>query len=119
MAAVPFVEELLVMVSVPVAAPAEVGSNWTVNVTVWFGLSVSGKVAPETEKPAPVRLAELTVTGAPPVEVKATDWVAGELRLTSPNATLVALMLSVDVAALSCRAKISDVVPALADSVTA
>jgi len=34
---------------------------------------VSGKVAPETEKPAPLIVAELMVTDAVPVELKVSD----------------------------------------------
>ena len=51
-------------------------------------------------KPVPVRVAELMVTGAVPVDVKVTDWVAGAFTSTSPNATLVALIPSVGVPAL-------------------
>ena len=66
------VEELLLMVRVPVAEPAVVGSNWTCRVAVWLGFSVKGKVAPETVKPVPEMLSELTVTAAVPLEVRVT-----------------------------------------------
>lgn len=98
-------EELLLIVSCPVAAPVVVGSNSTVSVAVWFELSVNGKAAPENENPEPVITTELTVTGAAPVEVKVMDCVAGVLRMTLPKATLVALMDRVGKAPLSCRAK--------------
>ena len=65
--------ELLEMVNCPVAAPAEVGSNCTVKVVVCPGIKVRGKLAPETENPVPVTVAELTVTGAVPVEDRTTD----------------------------------------------
>jgi hypothetical protein len=71
--AVPLVEELLMMVSRPVAAPAAVGSNCTLNVAAWPGVSVAGKVAPETVKSVPVRVAEFTVTAVVPVDVRVTD----------------------------------------------
>jgi hypothetical protein len=94
--AVGLVDELLAMVSVPVAAPAVVGSNSTLNEAVGLEeFSVSGKVAPEKEKPVPAMVTELTVTGAPPVEVKVTDCVAGVFSVTSPKAMLVELTLSV------------------------
>jgi hypothetical protein len=93
------VDELLVSVSVPDAAPAAVGSNCTVNVAVWLGVKVSGKVAPETEKPAPVIAAALTVTDAVPVEVSVSDCVAGAFTATFPNGKLVALTFSVAITA--------------------
>ena len=38
---------------------------------------MAGKLAAEKEKPAPARAAELTVTGAVPVEVRVTDCATG------------------------------------------
>lgn len=98
-------------------APAVVGSNPTLTVVDWFGFSVIGKVPPEIEKPVPEMVAELTLTGEPPVEVKVSTCVAVVFRLTSPKGMLVALMLRVAAAALSCRAKVLAVLPALAVSV--
>lgn len=57
---------------------------------------MTGKVSPETVKPAPVSVAALTVTDPVPVDEKVTDWVEDVLTNTSPNARLVALMLRVD-----------------------
>jgi hypothetical protein len=91
-----FVDELLVMVSWPLDDPAAVGSNSTLNVAVWLGASVIGKLAPEIEKPLPATLAALTVTDAEPVEDRVIDCVAGEFRFTLPNAMLVAFTLSVE-----------------------
>ena len=114
------VEELLSMVRVPVAAPAVVGSNSMLIEEVGFEeFSVSGKVGPEKEKPVPLIVMVLTVTGAVPDEVKVKDCVAGVFKVTSPKAMLLALMLSVAMYAFSCRAKFSDTVPALAVKVTA
>ena len=73
-----------------------------------------GKVTPETVKPLPLMAAALTVTGAVPVEVRITDCVAGVFRVTFPNATLVALMLSVGTPVPSCRLKVCATLPALA-----
>jgi hypothetical protein len=53
------------------------------------------------------------------VEVRVTDCVAGVLTTTSPNPTLVALMLSARIAAFSCRVKLLNTLPALAVIVTA
>ncbi len=74
---------------------------------------MSGKLAPETVKPVPVTVAALTVTEAVPEEVKVTDCVAGEFRTTSPKATLVALTLSVEVAAEIVSVKAALPVPIL------
>jgi len=41
----------------PLAAPEVVGANVAVNVTLWFGVSVAGKVNPLIEKPEPDTLA--------------------------------------------------------------
>ncbi len=85
------------IVTWPVAAPAVAGSNCRFRVTDWLGFKVTGKVAPDMLKPVPVSVAEFTVTDAVPVEVRVKDWVAGVLITTFPNATLVALMLRIDV----------------------
>jgi len=75
-------------------------------------------VAPEIVKPVPLIVAALTVTEAVPVEASVNDWVDGEFRVTLPKAMLVALTVSVGVAAPSCRAKVSVVLAALALNVT-
>ena len=80
---------------------------------------MAGNAAPGRVKPAPVSVAPLIVTGTVPVEVKLTDCVAGVLTCTSPNATLVALMLSASMAAFNCRVKLLTTLPALAVIVTA
>ena len=117
--AVGFVDEVLVMVNVPVTAPAAVGSNCTLRVAVWLGFKVSGKLAPETLKPLPATTAEFTVTAAVPVEDSVTDCVVGVFTFTLPKATVVALMLSVGTpAALNCRAKVFATLFALAVRVT-
>jgi hypothetical protein len=111
------VKELLLMVSVPDAAPAEVGSNWTFKVAVWLEFSVRGKLAPEKEKPAPETVAELTVTGAVPVEVSIKVCVAGVFRVTLPKVMLEALMLSVGAEAVNWRENVSETLPVVAVSV--
>jgi len=64
------VDELLLMVSVPFAAPVAVGLNCTCNVSDWFGFNVAGKLPPTKAKPVPLIVAELIVTGAVPVELR-------------------------------------------------
>jgi hypothetical protein len=95
------------------------GSNCTVSVVTWPGFNAAGKLAPDREKPAPVSVAELMVTGAAPVEVKVTDCVVAVLTCTFPKATLAALMLSVGTAAFNCRAKLFEMPPEAAVRVTA
>lgn len=51
-------------------------------------------MAPENEKPVPVRLVELTVTAVLPVEVSDTDCVAAVPTGSSPNLRLVLLKVS-------------------------
>src|ERR1700679_3167555 len=58
------------------------------------------------------------VTGAVPVDVRMRGFVDVVFSGTLPNATLVALMLSVGVAAFSVKANVALTVPTLAFSVT-
>ena len=71
------------IVSVPLAEPALVGEKVTVNVTLWFEVSVVGSVNPLTENAAPVTLAWDRVAGDPPVFVNVSD-----LPLLLPTWTL-------------------------------
>jgi hypothetical protein len=105
-AAAPLVEELLAMFRVPLVVPATVGLNWTVSVAVWFGFNVSGKLAPDTEKPVPVSVAALTVTPAVPVDDIVIVCVVAEPTATLPKLRLEELMLSVGTAAFNCSAKV-------------
>jgi hypothetical protein len=89
------------------------------NLAVWPGFKVAGNVAPETEKPVPVSVAPLMVTGAVPVEVKVKDCAVGVLTTMLPNAKVVAPALSVGIAAFSCTEKVFDTLPALAVMVAA
>jgi hypothetical protein len=78
---------------------------------------VTGKVAPVQEKPDPLAVAELTVTGAEPVEVNVNDCVAVVPSFTSPKAMLVALMLSVAAAGFNCRENDFETPPVVAVNV--
>jgi hypothetical protein len=113
------VEELLVTVIWPVAAPVAVGSNTILSVAVWLGFKVNGKVNPEMEKPVPLTVAELMVNAAVPVDDRISVCVAGVLMTTSPKPTLAALTLSVGTPAPSCSVNVLVMLPALAVKVTA
>jgi hypothetical protein len=67
------VDESLLIVICPLAAPGDVGRYWTCNVIDCVGLRVTGKLLPTIVKPAPVIAAEFTVTGTVPVDVKVND----------------------------------------------
>ena len=51
-------------------------------------------MAPDIVKPVPVRVPELMVTGAVPVEVNVTGSVDAVSTVTAPNARLAALMVN-------------------------
>ena len=88
------VEELLLIVSCPLALPVLLGSNCTCRVRDCVGFSVTGKLPPTIEKPAPVIAAELTVTGAVPVDVRVSDCVVDVFTVTPPKLRLAALTVS-------------------------
>jgi hypothetical protein len=80
-------------VTLPLAAPVTVGSKVTASVAVWPGFRVTGKDAPDMLNPAPLRVAELIVSGAVPEEVSVTD--CGEedvLTVTLPKFRLAVLI---------------------------
>jgi len=85
---------LLANVNVPVAAPTVVGVNFTWIEIAMVGFSVTGNVAPENVKPAPVMLAELTVTGEVPVDVSVNCIVAGVPTGSSPKFKVAALRVN-------------------------
>ncbi len=92
--AVGFVDEVLLIVNAPVTAPAVVGANLTVSVSVCLGFSVTGKVDPDTVKPVPLMLAELTFTAAVPLEVSVTVCVGDDPTATLPKVRLLGLTVS-------------------------
>jgi hypothetical protein len=100
-AIVPPLVALLPIVTVPLAAPAAVGSNPTVSVAVWPGFSVNGVLIPDTENPAPVTEIPPIVSAAVPDEVNVTSCVVAAFSCSVPNATLVELRLSPGIAAFS------------------
>ncbi len=112
-----FVDELLLIVNCPVAAPTAEGSNVSVTVIVWPGFKVSGRLGEEAEKPLPVAVMDVTVTAAVPLEVSVTVCVVGVFTAAPPNEILVAFRVSPDAAAFSCSETAFDVVPVVAVSV--
>ena len=74
--AVPPPTELLAMTRVPLAAPVDLGSNWTFRVADSPGGNVAGKVSPEAAKPDPETVIAFNVTGIVPADVSVSDWVA-------------------------------------------
>ncbi len=111
-------DEFVDNVSEPDDAPAVIGSNWTVNVAVWLGFKVIGTMSAATEKPFPVTVAPLTVTGAVPVDVTTTDCVASELTFTDPNATLLVLTLRMGATAPNSSANDCEIPATFAVSAT-
>ena len=111
------IEQLLANVTVPVAAPAAVGSNCTSSVDDLPELSVMGNTAPGSVNPDPLTDAALMVTVALPADVIVTDWVAGVLRVTLPKATLLLPRFNIAVIALSWSATVFVAPPAVAVSV--
>jgi hypothetical protein len=88
------VDELLLIVTWPLALPITVGRNWTCNVTVWVGFSVTGKLPPTIANPAPVMVAELIVTGNVPVDANVSDCVVAVFTVTLPKLKLPALTVN-------------------------
>jgi hypothetical protein len=112
-------EELLVRVSAPATVPVVEGWKLTVSVAVCPRLSVIGKLAPDTLKPAPVSVPALMVSGAAPEEVRVTDsGVAAVFTVTLPKARLLVLRLKLGMKAFSSRAKVLKTVPEVAVRVT-
>ena len=121
--AVPPVGASEATVSEPVAAPEFVGSKFTWRVTAFPGFSVSGKPGPATEKPAPLTVAAVTVSGAVPVERTVTNCgVACTFSVTPPKARLLALRLIAAVplppppvcTGSSCRLNVAELLPIVA-----
>jgi hypothetical protein len=110
-------DEVLLIVSCPVAAPAADGLNVSVNVIACPGFKVAGRVGKETEKPVPVAVIDFTVTAAVPLEVRVTVCVVGVFTATPPKEMLVALRVRADAAAFSCSETAFEVLPVVAVSV--
>src|SRR5271168_3118240 len=68
--------------------------NCTCNVIDCVGFNVTGKLPPTIVKPAPVMVAEVTVTGDVPVDVSVSDWVVAVFTVTLPKLRLAALTVN-------------------------
>jgi hypothetical protein len=87
-------DELLLIVICPLAAPVAVGRYCTCSVIDCVGFSVTGKLPPTIAKPPPVIAAELTITGDVPVDVSVNDCVVDVLIVTLPKLRLAALTVN-------------------------
>jgi hypothetical protein len=116
-AIVPPLVALLPIVTVPLAAPATVGSNPTVSVAVCPGFNVNGVPIPVAENPAPATETPLIVSAVVPDDVTVTVCVMAMFSPCVPNATFVELRLSPGTAAFSCMANVPLTPPAVAVSV--
>jgi hypothetical protein len=97
--AVPPVDELLMIVSWPLADPVDVGRNCTCNVIDCVGFNVAGRLPPTIVNPPPVIVTELTVTGEVPVDVNVSDWVVAVFTVTLPKLKLAALTVNCELGA--------------------
>ena len=86
--------ELLLIVSLPVEAPAAVGRNCSCKVTDWFGFSVTGRLPAATVKPVPVIESDFTVNAEVPDDVRVTEPVAEEPTVTLPKLRVEALSVN-------------------------
>ena len=88
------VEESLLIVIWPLALPVATGKNCTCSVMTCVGFSVAGKLPPTIVKPVPVIAAELTVTGAVPVDVSVNDCVVAVFTVTLPKLKVAVLTVN-------------------------
>src|SRR5215469_5646198 len=90
---------LLLTTALPETLPVVVGAKATANEVAWLGKSVRGRVRPETVKPLPVTLSEVSETLEFPVLVSVTVCVALEPVVTLPKLRAVGDALSCSVLA--------------------
>jgi len=110
-------EALLLIVTIPLTAPVDVGSKPTVSIAVCPGFKVIGALTPDTENPCPAAVAPLRINCAVPDEVTITVLLIGVFSKSVPNATLVALKLSPGATAFSTSGYVVEAPPAVAVSV--
>jgi len=87
------VDELLLMSNCSLDLPVDVGLNCTCSVIDCVGANVTGRV-PTTAKLVPETVAELTVTGAVPVEVNVSDCEVEVFTVTLPKLKLAVLTVN-------------------------
>lgn len=85
------VDELLVIVSCPLTAPAAFGVNVTDIVNDWLGFSVTGNVPATTLKAAPFNETVFTVTGVVPEDRSVSDCVDEVFTAILPKLKLLEL----------------------------
>ncbi len=78
---------------------------------------MAGSEPPEKEKLAPLTAAELTVTGAVPVELNVIGCATGVFTIRCQTHTDVAFTVKAEVAAFSCRETVLEALPVVAVSV--
>jgi hypothetical protein len=88
------VDELLLILNCPFAAPVAEGLNCTCNVKDCRGFSVFGRVSPIRVNAPPPMVAEFTVTGAVPVELSVNACVVAVFTVTLPKLRLPALTVN-------------------------
>jgi hypothetical protein len=88
-AATAFTPSLFVTVTLPLVVPPVVGANFTANVTLCEGASVSGVTIPLTEIPVPLAATCVTVTLEFPLFESCTFWMVLLPAFTLPKFTLV------------------------------
>lgn len=88
------VAESLATVTLPVTAPAVVGANLTFPTAVVPGVSVSGRIKPETLKPDPVAVSAVTCRSAVPLFRRVNCCVPDDPVVTLPNDMLVGVIAS-------------------------
>jgi hypothetical protein len=103
--------ELLLIVICPVRAPAVVGANCSCSVRVCVGFSVTGKLPPTMVKPAPVIVAEFTVTGEVPVDVSVNVRVVVVFTVTLPKLRLPEPIVNCGLAAVPVPSRDITAVP--------
>jgi hypothetical protein len=74
-----------------------------------LGFSVAGKLPPMMVKPAPVIIAEFTVTGVVPVEVRVKDCVVAVFTVTLPKLRVPALTVNCGFAAVPVPLSVTEV----------
>lgn len=102
-------EELLEIVREPAAGAALAGLKDTVRVRVWPGFNAVGRVAPDTEYPAPCTDTDETFKGQLPTDESVIVFSASLFTATSPKARLVALTLIVETIAFRLSANVFEV----------
>jgi hypothetical protein len=93
-AAVLPLDELLLIIICPLAVPVAIGLNCICSVSDWFGFKVAGKLPPPRKNPAPLIVAEFTVTEAIPVDVSVSVCVVDVFTVTLPKLKFPTLNVS-------------------------